>query len=186
MPTNVSIEKLASDFINYKHALGYTYRSQEHIINRYVAFHMSHNEDVVPSKNVVQVFLEEASNTAEYLHCIVSVLREFCKYLYSIGYEETYLIPNKTGSAYTPNPPYFFTETEIEALFCQIDSVKKTKEFKGREIVITVFKVFLGFFCHSFISAVKNAIGIICIVSFKIVRQFFVNFTFKIKTVNVA
>ena len=138
MNADLSIKKLASDFIIHKHALGYTYRSQEHILNRYVSFHMSHNSGILPDKNTVQGFLEEVSDSTDILCCIISVLREFCKYLYSVGYEDTYMIRNKTGSAYTPNPPYFFTEAEIEALFCQIDSVKKTKEFKGREIVIPV------------------------------------------------
>ena len=107
MKNDVSIGTLASDFINHKHALGYTYRSQKCIIRRYVSFHIKHSDSIVPDKSVVQAFLEDASNTAEYIHCIVSVLREFCKYLYSIGYEETYLIRSKIVGAYTPNPPYF-------------------------------------------------------------------------------
>ncbi|WP_298509890.1 tyrosine-type recombinase/integrase [uncultured Ruminobacter sp.] len=138
MNNEVSIEKLASDFLDYKHALGYTYRSQTCIINRYVAFHISHEGGIVPVKNIVHGFLEEVSDSTEILRCYISVLREFCKYLYSVGYEDTYIIRNKAGSTYTPNPPYFFTKSEIESLFYQIDSVKKTKEFKGREIVIPV------------------------------------------------
>jgi integrase len=132
-----TLREYASDFIQYKKALGYVYDGQEYLLNRYVAFAESVDSAApFPTKECVNAFIDSLSDVPGTLYQTVSVLREFSRHLQSLGYREVYMIPPKIASQPISEAPYFFTENEISAFFEKADSVQPNRSFKGREIVI--------------------------------------------------
>lgn len=142
MRTDITIEYLASQFLTYKRSIGRIYKTQGWVLSNYVKYHQEHCAGLLPDKEVINEYISSVPPSPGTRRIAVSVLREFCNYLYSAGYHDTYLLRNKIGNSYNPKAPYFFRESEIEALFTQIDSVEKVKGFKGRELILpTMFRL---------------------------------------------
>lgn len=134
--TNQSIRQNAEDFVVYKKSIGYMYESLTWNVQKYVSFVEERDPDTsYPTKKVTDEFLNTMSDSPGTLYQTVCVLREFSRFLKSRGYSEAYIIPPKTASQPIPEPPYFFTQEEIDAFFEQLDAIKPHKSFKGREYV---------------------------------------------------
>lgn len=134
--TENSLRQNAEDFINYKRNLGYIYCSQDWILKHYVDHAESVAEEIsCPSKNITESFLSHISASENTLYLATCTLREFSRFLYTRGHEDVYIIPAKTVSKPVPEPPYFFTNEEIVALFIKIDTIRPIKGHKGREFV---------------------------------------------------
>ena len=133
---NRTLRENTTDFINYKRSIGYAYEAQEYLLNRYVQFAESRTSSPTPVKCTTDEFLSSLTGAPGTLYQMVSVLREFSRYLLARGFKESYMIPPKTISQPTAENPYFFTEKEVDAFFEKIDSIKPHSSFRGREIVL--------------------------------------------------
>lgn len=132
-----SLMLFADDFIKYKHSNGYVYVTATYHIKKYVAFSSATApREVVPSKDTINAFLHLSNKTPGSLYNIASALREFCKYLVSIGHKDAYIIPLKKVHLPTPVQPYLFTTKEIEAFFRQCDEITINPYYKTRHIVL--------------------------------------------------
>jgi integrase/recombinase XerD len=132
-----SLMLLADDFIKYKHSNGYVYVTAEYSLKKYVSFSsVTAPEEVIPSKATVNAFLDLSNKTLGSLYNIASVLREFCRYLFSIGYGDAYIVPLKKVHLPPPVQPYLFTVEEIEAFFRQCDGISINPYYKTRHIVL--------------------------------------------------
>lgn len=131
-----SLREHATDFIQYKRALGYVYDGQAYMLNRYVFFAETMGSSSVPTKETVNGFIDSLSDAPGTLYQAVSTLREFSRHLQSCGYHDAYMIPSKSASQPTPEAPYFFTKKELAAFFEKVDGVQPNSSFKGREIVL--------------------------------------------------
>jgi len=131
-----SLRQNAEDFITYKRNLGYVYCGQDWILKHYVDHAETVAEEIsCPSKNVTDSFISQISDSENTLYLAVCTLREFSRFLYIRGYKDAYIIPPKTVSLPVHEPPYFFTNDEIAALFIKIDAIMPIKAHKGREFV---------------------------------------------------
>ena len=134
--TDQTIRQNAEDFIIYKKSLGYIYETLEWNINKYVSFVEERDPDAIyPTKEITESFLKTIADSPGTLYTTVCVLREFSRFLRAHGYSDAYVIPPKTASQPVPEPPYFFTEEEIDAFFEKLDTIEPHKSFKGREFV---------------------------------------------------
>lgn len=134
---NKTIKELADEFLEYKHNIGYQYQSSETYLRGFVQFILQkHPNAVVPDKEYIQDFIDTKKQNSGALYGTIAVLREFCRYLVSQGYENIYVIPSKRSPKLYPVPPYFFTKTEISDFFHEADSIVPHASFKGREYVI--------------------------------------------------
>lgn len=131
-----TLRENAIEFIHYKRSLGYTYEAQEYLLERYVKFAESRTSLPVPLKSITDEYLSALTDAVGTLYQMVSVLREFSRYLQARGFKETYMIPPKTVSQPTAEDPYFFTEKEVEVFFEKLDAVRPHSSFRGREIVL--------------------------------------------------
>ena len=134
--SDCTLRKNAIEFINYKRSLGYTYEAQEYLLERYIKFAESRTSSPVLLKGITDEFLSTITAAAGTLYQMVSVLREFSRYLLARGFKESYMIPPKTMSQPTAENPYFFTEKEVDAFFEKLDAVRPPSSFRGREIVL--------------------------------------------------
>jgi integrase len=137
MSAQKNLEQLADDYVRYKRSNGYIYNGGEYHLKKYVYFSKRESpEEAIPSRKTVSTFMDVHAGTAEYLYNLVAVLREFSRYLITMGYENAYVIPAKKVSLPTPVQPYLFTQAEINAFFIVCDSVQNDPHFKGRHLVL--------------------------------------------------
>ncbi|MDO5138534.1 MAG: tyrosine-type recombinase/integrase [Oscillospiraceae bacterium] len=130
------IRKHAEDFIAHKRSLGCIYENAEWALNHFVDYVETLNDSIqFPTREATNTYLEIISGSQSNLYLTVSTLREFSKYLHARGYTEAFLIPSRAVARPVHEPPYFFTEKELNAFFKQIDCIKPHKSFKGREYV---------------------------------------------------
>jgi integrase len=75
-------------------------------------------------------------------HNRAAVLREFCKYLQSIGLFDTYILPKRYVPKLHRHIPYFFTDDELYLFLEECDKISIFKEKRGRHLVIpTLFRL---------------------------------------------
>ena len=132
-----SLRQLAEGFIRHKRSLGYVYGTHEHYLMNYVR----HSEIVspasqIPDRSTVTSYLDTFSTSPGSLYNSTAVLREFGRHLMRLGIVEAYVIPPKNNPALETEPPYFFTEKEIQRFFEVCDAVEPHPNYLGRELVL--------------------------------------------------
>lgn len=133
---NKSLTELIDDFVNYKRHNGYVYVSAEYHLMKYAEYiSVNYPDENVPSKTSINSFLNEHSHTPGTLYNLATFLREFSRYLISIGYTDAYIIPYKKIPLPTPVQPYLFTEAEISRFFMACDSMPYDCHAPKRNIV---------------------------------------------------
>ena len=129
--------ELADEFLAYKRSNGYIYQTGDYYLMKYVAFAEAMVPSIlIPSKETVNAFVSNYTDTPGSLYNSVAVLREFSRYLVNRGYKDAYIFPNNRVRLPMPIQPYFFTEDEINAFFRECDSVKEIQYLKGRHWVL--------------------------------------------------
>lgn len=132
-----TIRDLANEFIFYKRSLGYLYKTQEFHLMKYIDYTELFNSNTpYLKKNITLNYIKDINFAESTMHNIINLLREFSRYLLMHGYEKSYIIPPKQSSTTTAEPPYFFTQMEINRFFNKVDQVKKHPSYKGRELVL--------------------------------------------------
>jgi integrase/recombinase XerD len=128
---------LAEEFILYKQQLGCTYETSCFYLMNYVRYaEDGQTGETILGKESVRGYLDTLSDAPGSLYGSVAVLREFGRHLIKCGYTDVYIVPPKTVSLPTPEPPYFFTAEEIRRFFNKCDSLKPNPSFKGRELAV--------------------------------------------------
>lgn len=120
---NETLLKHAEAFLAHKHALGYLYQRQEEHLRTYLKFMEKKFPDVTfPNQKSTQEFLSLYKGQRGCLYNVIAVLREFARYLLSIGIDSCYLIASKQLPKLNPAPPYFFSKSEMETFFTRCDA----------------------------------------------------------------
>jgi len=134
-----TLQEYISSFIQYKRSLGYTYETAERHLKNFKQFADENYPDIsYPTKECADQFLLKYQGQSGGLYNMLSALREFGRYIYSLGILDVYIVPSKHMPKMTADSPYFFTPEEIDSLFVGIDkyfSVHKSGS-KGRYIVL--------------------------------------------------
>ena len=143
MSNNKTIDVMAKEFLAYKRGIGYQYLTAERYLNGFVKYMKKKTPEVaLPYKNSILGYLDTKKQVSGSLYGTIAVIREFSRYLINQGYEEIYVIPPKRSPKLCPEPPYFFTQEEIEQFFQVCDSIKAHPSFKGRHLVLpTLFRL---------------------------------------------
>jgi integrase len=132
-----TLRSLAEEFILYKQRLGCIYETPGYYLMNYVGYaEKNRTAETLPNKESVTGYLDTVADSPGSLYGVVAVLREFGRFLIKHGYADIYIIPPKTVTLQTPEPPYFFTAEEIRRFFEECDSIRAHPGFKGRELVI--------------------------------------------------
>ena len=134
------------DMLRYKESLGYSRRTYQNYLNNFHRFLLEkHSEATILTEQIMLEWCQKRESENAGFRERASVLREFSKYLFSIGRSECIL-----SSAYIPKKekytPYIFTDEELIALFSSCDQMQPTKRSPAREIIFpTMIK--LTYFC---------------------------------------
>lgn len=120
---NINLRCMINDFLAYKRNLGYKYETGERYIRHYQSYMEENFPEInIPEKNSVNLYLDNYANKPGGLYNAIAPLREFSRYLIKIGHTDAYVIPNKITPKLHPDPPYFFSEEEIDIFFRECDS----------------------------------------------------------------
>lgn len=134
---SVSLESLAADFVSYKQALGYKYERAAWWMQKFIQFAEAFPETTIPGKEICQAWLKPHNGEQPVsINPRISYLREFSRYLNSVGYDNAYVIPKKIGAQRTRHVPYFFTDHELSVFFQECNNLKHNPSRPGREWVI--------------------------------------------------
>jgi len=138
-----TLDQLVDEFVEYKKSNGYVYSTAEYYLKAYIN-HVFLVERYVnlPTKKNVNSMMDKYTHAPGSLYNLAAALRELSRYLISRGYTDAYLIPQKRIPQPKPEPPYFFTDDEIDLFFEECDNIKPLKAYPGRELVVpALFRV---------------------------------------------
>ncbi|MGI6448884.1 MAG: tyrosine-type recombinase/integrase [Desulfitobacteriia bacterium] len=139
MNKNYTLRSLAEEFIIYKRRLGYIYETPCLYLMNYVKYaEKGRTGETLLDRESVKEYLDTLADVPGSLYGAATVLREFGRHLIKCGYTSIYIIPPKTVSLPTPEPPYFFAGEEIIRFFSKCDTIKPNPSFKGRELTLPV------------------------------------------------
>lgn len=130
-----TIRNYMDEFILYKQSLGYIYTEQSAMVRKYVTFMEEMYPGGWPDRISTEQYLSTMKDTPGVQYGVSCAMREFSRYLHKFGVD-AYIIPPKTTHQPTPEPPYFFTEDEIEAFFVAADAITPNRSYPGRELTI--------------------------------------------------
>lgn len=134
---NKTLPDLINEFLQYKKQNGYVYTTAEYYLNKYIDFSSIHFPlESIPSREMVNAFLNRYSGTHGNLYNAAAVLREFSRYLIGLGYVSAYVIPAGKISLPTPVRPYLFTEDEITKFFTACDNIPYDCHVPKRHLVL--------------------------------------------------
>ena len=130
-----------SDFLDYKHALGYKYTSASVYLRELDRYNATHGNHHMLVKEVVDGWaLEHAGRSTTGDRSWVSPIREFGRYLVNNGDSGAYVLDNSfIIQRYHPDV-YLMTEAEIHCFFKECDQYVLRRKVPGRAYVSMTFR----------------------------------------------
>lgn len=128
------------DFITLKRAIGYKYNTEPGILRRFDA-HLSLNYPSLVGlpKEAVTGWCGKTPHETSANHCSrASVIRQFAKYLDSIGID-AWILPNNYYPAGQQYIPHIYTADELRRFFAETDKCCPRPEHPYRHLIMPVF-----------------------------------------------
>jgi integrase len=125
--------------VDLKQAVGYQYKAEAAHIKRFDRF-LVENYPLATSlnKEIVLNWCSKKSYEAQANQCArASILRQFAKYLDSIGVE-AYVIPKGYYTTEQRYIPYIYTQDELSRFFAKTDQCCESGEFPCRHLIMPV------------------------------------------------
>jgi len=141
---NINYKKVLDEFLIFKRACGYKYKSEEIILKAFYIHAQEHKES---SLGITKKFLEKWATLGiregrKSLSNRVSVIREFGIYLNTQGYKVHILkaVRNATNKSFIP---YVFSKKEIDKIFSILDNLKQSKHnlYNSHEVYPVLFRM---------------------------------------------
>jgi len=128
------------NFVEYKNSLGFTYEESTRIMWNFDTFCRSHFSEKHELDRVIGFkWLEKKDTESAAGHRNrVMVIREFAKYLCSLG-KPAYMIPISMTKKPRRYVPHIFTQNEMTAFFNSADHIEPHEKAPVRHLVIPVF-----------------------------------------------
>jgi integrase len=138
-------------FIQYKRACGFKYTSIYYLqdLDRYCLFHG--NPKTLTKEIVIGFIAESDSRNNQPYRQYVSKIRDFGRYLKSIGDYESYIVGDEYQIHRYKPVPYIFTDDEMNTFFEVIDDTVMVHRNRGRFLVIPAyFRLLYSCGCRTF------------------------------------
>lgn len=129
----------AEDFIQYKRNCGFKYENEPKCLSRFCRFAEEHGiTSVKISRELAEAWIapkegESAKSRSHRITCI----RQFAKYLDSIGFE-AYILPEEKGIYTHSFVPYIFTHEQIRAIIKEVDATESKEVAKDMHLSLPV------------------------------------------------
>ncbi|SFR01348.1 hypothetical protein [Desulfoscipio geothermicus] len=124
-------------FVEYKHSMRWKYGTGEFYLRDFDRYCAENESEDTSLKDIIKRWAilrdNECPNTQ---HVRVAPIREFGKYLQSVGYPGSYILPKKVCQKQIRTMPHFFTGDEIVRFFNACDTLHPRKENIVRHLVL--------------------------------------------------
>lgn len=144
---NMDYKKLLDDFLQFKRASGYKYRTEETILNAFYHYTTVHSDSKLGlTKKFMQTWATlQVKEGRKSLSNRVSVLREFSIYLNNFGYK-VHLIKTIRNAKNKSFIPYVFSQEEIHKIFTVIDNLPQSSrnQYNSNEVYPVLFRLLYG------------------------------------------
>lgn len=131
-------------FIEFKHALGIEYKTSEYYLRQLDLYNYKHENHSNLDRETAEgwaITYAEKSITGD--RSWISPIREFGRYLQSIGYKEAYVLDDRFGIQRYQAEVYLMTESEIQNFFKECDRFVLKHKALGRPYVLPALYRFL-------------------------------------------
>lgn len=119
-------------FIKFKNALGIQYKTGSHYLKQLDKYNYEHKNLSIPDRKTVEdwvIFHSSKSITKD--RSWISPIREFGRYMQSIGYDEAYILDDRFTIQKYHAEVYLMTENEIRQFFIECDSFVLNHKSQG-------------------------------------------------------
>lgn len=124
------------DFLDYKHTLGIKYSSACFYLFELDGYNLNHgNLDTLTKEMTEGWAIWQASKSESRNRSWLPPIREFGRYLQSIGEKDAYILDNKFSMQRYHADVYLLSETEIQTFFRECDSYVLRTKIPGRPYV---------------------------------------------------
>jgi integrase len=128
---------LINDFIAFKNALGIEYKTGKYYLKQLDLYNYEHrNLSILERETVEGWALKHAEKSITGDRSWISPIREFGRYLQSIGYTDAYVLDDRFTIQRYRAEVYLMTNLEIERFFKECDSFVLKHKLKGRPYVL--------------------------------------------------
>jgi len=143
------ISKLApkiNDFIKFKNSLGIKYTSGRYYLQQLDKYNLEHGNYEILRKDITEGWVKlQCSKTTSPDRSWISPIREFGRYLQSMGYRDNYILDERFTIQKYSAEVYLMSDNEIQAFFKECDSYVLKKNIPGRKHVFPALFRFM--FC---------------------------------------
>lgn len=144
---NEFISKLAPqiiNFIEFKNALGIQYVTGAYYLKQLDIYNHNQGNFAILTKEVVEGWaIQHAEKSTTKDRSWISPIREFGRYLKSIGDEDAYILDDRFTIQRYHADVYLMTEKEIQTFFMECDAYVLRKRLPGRQYVFPAMYRFL-------------------------------------------
>ncbi len=139
-----NLSPLIIDFIEFKNALGIEYKTSSCYLKQLDLYNYEHkNLSILDKKTAEGWALSHAEKSVTRDRSWISPIREFGRYLQSIGYDDAYVLDNRFTIQRYHAEVYLMTESEIQSFFKECDSFVLRHKALGRPYVLPALYRFL-------------------------------------------
>jgi integrase/recombinase XerD len=139
-----NLKPLIEDFLEFKHALGIKYDTGRFYLEQLDKYNACHTNEVVLTREIAEGWAKQhAEKSVTGDRSWVSPIREFGRYLYSIGYEDAYILDDRYKIQKYHAEVYLLTENEIKIFFEECDRFVLRHKTKGRPYTLPALYRFL-------------------------------------------
>lgn len=132
------------DFIEFKNALGIKYQTGSYYLKQLDIYNYEHKNLCIPDKETIEGWvLTHAEKTTTGERSWLSPIKEFGRYLQSIGYDEAYVLDEQFSIQRYHAEVYLMTKKEIQCFFKECDAFVLRYKTLGRPYVFPALYRFL-------------------------------------------
>lgn len=133
-----------NEFIALKNSLGIEYKTGKFYLRKLDAYNLEHGNSITLTKDIAEGWaIQHANKSTTNDRSWIPPIREFGRYLRSIGDDDAYILDNRFTIQRYHADVYLMTEAEIQAFFKECDSFVLRHKALGRPYVYPAFYRFL-------------------------------------------
>ncbi|HAE62860.1 MAG TPA: hypothetical protein DCG38_11110 [Eubacteriaceae bacterium] len=133
-----------AEFIEFKNALGFQYKTGAYYLRQLDLYNSEHKNLSVPDRETVEGWaMLHAAKSVTGDRSWISPVREFGRYMQSIGHEEAYVLDDRFIIQRYHAEVYLMTESEIQRFFDECDRFVMNYKALGRPYVFPALYRFL-------------------------------------------
>ncbi|MBW1813240.1 MAG: tyrosine-type recombinase/integrase [Deltaproteobacteria bacterium] len=132
--------KYIKNHVQLKQSVGYKYIAEAEHLKRFDTFTLGKYSSVTAlTKEIVLDWCRKKPYEAQANQCIrASIIRQFCKYLDSVGVE-AFIMPKNYYPQEIQYMPHIYTDEELKRFFAETEKCHYSSEFPYRHLIMPVF-----------------------------------------------